>query len=132
MEDISYYKTRPNTCTWAREFESWTRDLVKSVQASPSTERINQAKLGLLDRYYEWRARTPVQHKRPDGKRGKHRCISEVMDETYNKLQAEALKLNPPLLSKPPKPKKPLPPPPPPDPPPLRYRSKQRKGGEEK
>jgi hypothetical protein len=101
MEDISFYQVRALTCRWAAEFEEWAVQHVQTVLRDSTIERINQGKLVLLDKYYEWRSSTPPNHKAQNGKRGKHRCLLDVMDDIYGVLNRTSRRISPPVLTRP-------------------------------
>jgi hypothetical protein len=50
-----------------------------------------------LDRYFEWRAAVPRQHRNRLGVAG-HPCIFQVFEEAYRQLKAAELALSPPSL----------------------------------
>src|SRR3990172_4786725 len=98
----------PLQCRYAQEFSGWTEDLLEFVE-EPSVVSVNQAKVLLLDKYFEWRRFVPQSHRRRLGNTG-HCCIYQVFASTYDRLKLVELSLTPPMLF--------LPPPPPPPPPP--------------
>jgi hypothetical protein len=92
------------SCPNARKFAKWADKLVSTSQ---TLIEVNQAKVLLLDRYFELRNYVPKSHRNRVGPGG-HRCIYHVFEQTYEKLKVIELSLTPPLLF--------LPPPPPPPP----------------
>ena len=93
-------------CPYARKFAKWAATLVETSN-QPRLVAVNQAKVLLLDKYFEWRSYVPKGHRNHVGAGG-HRCIYQVLEQTYEKLKVIELSLTPPLLF--------LPPPPPPPP----------------
>jgi hypothetical protein len=98
-------------CMYAQRFEVWARQLCEEHQSSVVT--INQAKVLLLDKYFEWRAYVPRQHRNRVSENS-HHCIWHVFEERYRTLRLVELSINGPMLFLPPPPAPPLPPPPPP------------------
>ncbi len=74
----------------------------------PDPVRINQMKLRLLDRYFEWVAVAPKAHRYKTSTQG-HLCLYHVFKEAYDKLKALELALTPPMLFVPelPRPRRP-------------------------
>ncbi|HZT34608.1 MAG TPA: hypothetical protein VFA15_01715 [Nitrososphaera sp.] len=75
-------------------------ELVGRTLAEPDHIKINQAKVMLLDKYYEWKITIPKRHAK------QHLCILDVLDEAYQSLKAAELALTPPQLYLPEPPKK--------------------------
>ena len=92
-------------CTYAEQFLQWTESLY--VEHSTTAIKIAQAKVLLLDKYYDWRNYVPRAHRFHATERG-HACIYHVLDYAYRKLRLAELAQTPPLLFVP------RPPPPPP------------------
>lgn len=92
-------------CSYAKQFREWANSL--RARKSRNTVDINQAKVLLLDKYYEWRNSVPSQHRTLTSDRG-HYCIFHVFDAAYKSLRLAELSLTPPMLFIPPPP---LPPP---------------------
>lgn len=105
-------------CPFAQQFVEWARELSSKVRAKPDLVTINQAKILLIDKYFEWRGIVPKSHRNRIGPGG-HQCIFHVFEMTYQGLRAIELSLTPPMLFIPPPPPAPTPyiPPPPPPPP---------------
>lgn len=100
-------------CPFAEKFSEWVRELGTKVTRDSSIVTVNQAKIMLIDKYFEWRAVVPKAHRNRIGVSG-HHCIFHVFVQTYELLKAVELSLTPPMLFLPPSP---LPPAPPPSPP---------------
>jgi hypothetical protein len=96
-------------CGYARKFSEWVETLPSLVAHKPDILAINQDKVQLLDKYFEWRSYVPKSHRNRTGSKAGHTCIYHVFSETYNTLKVAELSLTPPLLF--------LPEPPPPPPP---------------
>jgi hypothetical protein len=107
VDDFVVPRETMKWCPYARKFAEWSASLI-SVSQEPSLVEVNQAKVLLLDKYFEWRSHVPKSHRNRVGPGG-HRCIYHVFEQTYEKLKVIELSLTPPLLF--------LPPPPPPPPP---------------
>ena len=82
-------------CPYAEKFMQWANELYKAH--SGTTVKIAQAKVLLLDKYYDWRNFVPKSHRLHTGERG-HFCIFHVMDHAYCQLRLAELALNPPML----------------------------------
>jgi hypothetical protein len=106
IENLAVPKEATKWCPYARQFAEWAANLISESQR-PTLVELNQAKVMLTDRYYEWRSYVPKGHRNRIGPGG-HRCIFHVFEQTYQKLKVIELSLTPPPLF--------LPPPPPPPP----------------
>jgi hypothetical protein len=106
VDEFAVPKEAIKWCPYARKFAEWSATLVSTSQR-PHLVEVNQAKVLLLDKYFEWRSHVPKSHRDRVGPGG-HRCIYHVFEQTYEKLKVIELSLTPPLLF--------LPPPPPPPP----------------
>ena len=104
---------QPKTCLYAQKFSEWTEELCAKTTRNPDIVSVNQAKLLLLDKYFDWRTVVPKAHRARISTSG-HACIFQVFTKAYESLKAIELTLTPPMLFVPPQP---LPPPPPPPPP---------------
>jgi hypothetical protein len=102
---------RRDICLPAARFEVWTRELCRNH--GHSLVGINQAKVLLLDKYFEWRAYVPLQHRNRVSEHS-HHCIWHVFEDGYRTLRLLELSMNPPMLFLPPPPPPPAPPPSPP------------------
>ena len=106
-ETFNLPETPPNTCAYAQKFSTWVEELLTRDAKEPSIVFINQAKVLLLDKYFEWRSVVPKRHRTRLGHLGHHQCISQVFEEAYERLKATELTLMPPLLFLPPPPSSP-------------------------
>ena len=96
-------------CSYAQKFAEWANELLRDT-ASANVVSVNQAKVLLLDKYFEWHTFVPKNHRRRLDTQG-HTCIYQVFKQTYERLKVVELSLTPPLLFLPSPP--PAPPPPP-------------------
>lgn len=108
----------PNLCVYAQKFSDWAEQLCGGVLQDPTIVGINQAKVQLLDKFFEWRTFAPKRHRTitaggVSGPTG-HTCIFHVFVAAYERLKVVELSLTPPMLFLPPAP---TPSPPPPAPP---------------
>src|SRR5687768_8135942 len=74
-----------NYCAPAQQFAQWAENLVVDVGDSLSLLAIQQAKVQLLDKYFEWRAYVPKSHRDRLGASG-HYCIFQVFASAYDTL----------------------------------------------
>jgi hypothetical protein len=98
------------SCLFAQKFSEWATELCAKVTREPGIVSVNQAKVLLLDKYFEWRSVVPKAHRNRIGKSG-HVCIFHVFEQTYLTLKTVELSLTPPMLFVPPPPLAPPPPP---------------------
>ena len=106
VEDFEIAKEVIHWCPYARKFARWSATLIESSQ-DLNVVIVNQAKIQLIDKYFEWRIYVPKNHRNHIGPRG-HRCIYHVFEQTYEKLRLIELALKPPLLFIPPPPSPPV------------------------
>ncbi len=111
-------KEVPNLCVYARKFSEWAEELCAGAIQGQTIIGINQAKVQLLDKFFEWRTFAPKRHRNyaATGANGPigHTCIFHVFEAAYDRLKVLELSLTPPLLFLPPPTPPPAPPPPPP------------------
>jgi len=91
-------------CEYAQSFLDWGNKLLGG-RRKHNIVSINQAKILLLDKYFEWYRYVPRSHRFKMSKRG-HICIFQVLVSLYNRLKVIELDVTPPMLFEP------LPPPP--------------------
>lgn len=101
-------------CVYAAKFSEWTTALCANVTQAPSIVGVNQSKVLLLDKYFEWRNAVPRSHRNRVGKLG-HVCLFHMFERAYEHLKVIELALTPPLLFLPSPPPPPPPAPPPPE-----------------
>lgn len=87
----------PERCVFAQRLFDWSSELVASVSNNASIVFVNQAKVLLLDKYFEWRSFVPKSHRNRLGAIG-HSCIFQVFCEAYESLKVVELSLTPPML----------------------------------
>lgn len=85
-----------NSCLYARGFSSWGNQLIKEI-TEPNIVAVNQAKLQLLDKYFEWYRYVPRAHRLRAGTKG-HICVFQVFESAYERLKVLELSLTPPML----------------------------------
>ncbi len=95
------------SCAYAKQFVAWRDTVCQKALASSNVILLNQTRLKVANRYYEFYVSVPEYHKHCLGN-GDHLCIFSVFIETMHKLREHELNIDPPLLFEPP------PPPPPP------------------
>lgn len=83
----------PDECKYALEFEKWTKTLITNDKEITITQ-VQQAKVLLVDRYFEWRRYVPKTHRNRVGERG-HTCIYHVFEQTHDRLKSIELSLTP-------------------------------------
>ena len=108
FDDFEFSIDDDEMCIFAKEFGKWVEDLCERIM-EPNLVAINQAKVQLLDKYFEWRNLVPKIHRNKISQVG-HQCIFHVFETAYILLRAAEVSLMPPMLF--------VPPPPPPPPPP--------------
>lgn len=106
LEDFELPSVELPVCSFAQDFDRWAEELLIITQ-DPTIVGVNQAKVLLLDKYWEWQRWIPRSHRQRLGRLG-HICIYQVFQRTYERLRRLELSLTPPLLFLP------APPPPPP------------------
>lgn len=102
-------------CRFAAAFQPWAETLIRPLLQQPTLIGINQAKILLLDKYFEWRNIAPRGHRDKVTVAG-HTCLWHVFEAAYTRLREVELSLTPPMLFVPAPPPA-LPTPTPPSPP---------------
>jgi hypothetical protein len=105
FDDFEFAEPQPNQCRFALKFAEWAEEYCR-IGEDASIVSVNQAKVMLLDKYFEWYNVVPRSHRRRIGSSG-HVCIYQVFMGCYERLKLAELTLMPPLLllpSKPPPP----------------------------
>src|SRR5215213_7431933 len=90
-------------CAYAQEFATWRDTVCQAALASTNLIVLNQIRLKVVNRYYEFFVSVPKAHQRCLGSR-KHVCIFSVFIETMQLLKEHELRIDPPLLLEPPQP----------------------------
>ncbi len=88
---------RPILCRFAVAFQPWAETLVRPILQQPTLVGINQAKILLLDKYFEWRNIAPKGHRDKVSGAG-HTCLWHVFEAAYTRLKEAELSLTPPML----------------------------------
>ena len=96
ISDLEIAEPAENKCYYAQGFSIWV-DQLQSSLTKPTIVTVNQAKLLLLDKYFEWHRYVPMEHRMRLGFRG-HICIFQVFEVAYDHLKVIELSLTPPLL----------------------------------
>lgn len=106
-EDFSS-PAQPQYCPYSAQFQKWVDKLLASIKPALKKDSvsaaiaINQAKVLLIDKYFEWLAATPKSHHNRTG--GDHLCLSNVFHNSYLVIKTGELMVSPPLLFLPPPP----------------------------
>src|SRR6266508_1190388 len=85
-------QVQTTNCTYASKFFQWTETRCTSVGAALRLDHasaavaVNQDKVLLVDKYFEWRAAAPKAHRNRTSEG--HICLFHVFDETYRTLRA--------------------------------------------
>jgi hypothetical protein len=108
-EPMTAEEEQPSLCRFSVPFQQWAETLITPVLQRPTHVGINQAKILLLDKYFEWRNVAPRAHRDKVNTAG-HTCLWHVFEAAYNRLKEAELSLTPPMLFVPPPPPA-LPPP---------------------
>ena len=98
--NVGFELPEPETewCQLAQYFLDWVDWLFKKIiSEKPNIILVNQAKLLLSDKYFEWRSYAPKSHRDRIGSRG-HNCIFQVFVQAYERLKLLELSLTPPKL----------------------------------
>jgi len=96
IENLDFPEVNPEYCVYAEKFAEWADKLLVVIE-EPDAVLINQAKILLLDKYFEWRSYVPKIHRNRLGSSG-HVCIFNVFEYSYMKLKTVELTLTPPML----------------------------------
>lgn len=83
-------------CLYALRFQSWVDDLLE-VLKDRDIVRINQVKILLTDRFFEWQRWVPQAHRQRMGIHG-HTCVFQVFETAYEKLRFVELGITPPMV----------------------------------
>ena len=62
IDDFAVPEEAIKWCPYARKFAEWAATLI-STSEQPNLIEVNQAKVLLLDRYFEWRSHVPKSHR---------------------------------------------------------------------
>ncbi len=101
-------ESQANYCAYAQVFQRWADGMLEEyVRANPTPIRLAQAKVLLIDRFFEWRASVPKSHRNRIGENG-HVCLFQVFDQVFQQIKLAQLTVTPPLLFLPPSPPQPL------------------------
>ncbi|MBN1813646.1 MAG: hypothetical protein JXA14_17535 [Anaerolineae bacterium] len=98
------------SCRFAESYDGWASGVLAKVQQKRDVVTVNQAKLLLADKYFQYFQTVPQSHRYHLSPRG-HRCVFQAFLEAYKQLKAFELSITPPMIFIPPPPPKPPPPP---------------------
>jgi hypothetical protein len=99
-EPVTAEQEHPPLCRFATQFQGWAEELLSDTLHVPTIVKINQAKILLLDKYFEWRTVAPRGHRDKVSNTG-HICIWHVFFAAYNRLREAELGLTPPQVVEP-------------------------------
>ena len=102
LEEFELSNDSPKWCKFSVAFNKWSDTLCQFTEDSTLIS-INQAKVILLDKYFDLRRFVNKKHRDRIGSRG-HVCIFHVFEQTYIRLRAAELSLSGPLILYPPDP----------------------------
>ena len=97
-------------CIYALSFQKWIDELANLMDHSNAVA-VNQAKILLTDKYFDWERLVPQTHRQRLGVHG-HTCIYQVFKLAYDKIRILELSIVPPPLYLPPQPPPTIPKPP--------------------
>jgi len=86
-----------NHCEYARAFAQWAVEMVHSYVHDGEPLRLAQAKILLVDKYFEFHSYAPKSHKDRTSEKG-HICLYHVFVEVYRKIRMKELTLAPPKI----------------------------------
>lgn len=95
FDDFKFSEEPVELCRYARSFSDWAVQVLDVSQ--DSIVALNQAKVLLVDKYFEYFSIVPKRHRYHFSPRG-HVCIFQVFLEFYQRLKARELALSPPML----------------------------------
>jgi hypothetical protein len=100
------FRREPQMCSEAKEFAAWVEEYITPLVESRQLEKINQAKVLLQDKYYEWTRQVGKGHRQTGPNSIGHPCLYQVWHAGYMRLHATELAVKPYQFQKPPKPPK--------------------------
>lgn len=84
-------------CSSARKFGEWCDPLINEAVRQKDPIALNQAKIHLVDRYFNWRGSVTKSH-RELVRDENHICIWHIFERAYQQIRAAELVLTPPQL----------------------------------
>jgi hypothetical protein len=96
FDDFEFSEAPVERCPYAQSFFNWAIRMLDLSQ-DVSLVGLNQAKVLLVDKYFEHFSIAPKGHRYHFSPRG-HVCIFQVFLEIYQRLKARELALSPPML----------------------------------
>lgn len=76
-------RKRSAPCTHATAFIEWTDDRFGHLGITSSAAELNQVRLELLDKYFDWLQIVPMLHRTTVPTEDAHVCILEVFQASY-------------------------------------------------
>ena len=61
--EFEFSEPEPELCEFAQKFSEWTQPLVENAVEDGHLVALNQAKVLLIDKYFEWHAFVPKKHR---------------------------------------------------------------------
>jgi len=88
-------------CPFALMFQAWVALLVKKYDKTTDLDDLNQMKVAILDRYFQFRAHMPRNHRWDDVSGPDHLCVFSVFERSIVDIIERQLSLppEPPLRS---------------------------------
>lgn len=112
FEIVAQAGAEEDVCLFAQQFKAWFQRTCQAAIDEPDLIAINQAKLRLIDHYFDLRSYVPRSHRNRMGERG-HSCIFHIFERGYAALRLAEFNLAKPSIFLPDKPALlPVPPPP--------------------
>lgn len=83
-------------CIYALRFQEWVDQLMPALDKLDVIS-INQTKILLADKFFDWQRFVPQSHRHRLGIHG-HTCVFQVFERAYEKLRFVELGLTPPMV----------------------------------
>ena len=97
FDDFELPDAPDNRCQYARAFSDSAAEALE-LGLSSDIVKVNQGKLWLVEKYFEFFCVVPRSHRYHLSPRG-HKCIFQVFIELYASIKSNELSLRPPILS---------------------------------
>lgn len=96
FDDFEFFDEPEEVCRYAQAFADWASQVL-DLGHEANLVLVNQGKVLLVDKYFEYFSIVPKRHRYHFSPRG-HVCIFQVFIEFYQRLKERELALSPPLL----------------------------------
>lgn len=96
FDDFEFSDAPVQRCAYAESFFNWAIRMLDLTEDA-GVVGLNQAKVLLVDKYFEHFSIAPKRHRYHFSPRG-HVCIFQVFLEIYQQIKARELALSPPML----------------------------------